>query len=291
MKFLKIFFINFLILALLCIIFESCIFFSLKKKYPNLKYRYNISYADSIEKMFPRPPAGLEYKKAPIMILGCSYSYGLFLEEKKSPHHILSELTQRPVFNYSLPGKGFQHSLYILQNKILDKKMSSPKYVIYFMMNDHIRRMYSPVMFSDLYGQPVYKLDKNSNLVFVSESLPWYRKAFLFYYFWNYYYFNWFQYKYSYHQKYVLAYLRQINYEIKKLYPDAKFVVVLYDDFNRFGIDFSPLEKDGIRVLQTKEITGENLLNVEKYTADDNSHPNEVAWNLVLPALVKELNL
>ena len=292
MKILKLLFLNILLLIILAGVFEICLFLSFKKSYPKIEYRFKtIPYIETISKSFPRSPVGLKYKKRPIMLMGCSYIYGLYLDENHSPHYKLSEITKRPVFNYALPGKGFQHALYIIQNKIYDKTMKNPEYCIYVMMNDHIRRMYSPVMFSDIYGQPEYKIYPDGIVKYKKDSLSWYKKLFIVYYIGNYYYFSIFEKRHDIHQKNIFSYIRAMKSELEKQYPDIKFVLLLYDDFNTYGIDFNPLKKDGITVIQTKELTGCNFWSNEYFVSDNDTHPVEKVWDIVIPALAKRLKI
>ena len=94
MKILKLLFLNILLLIILAGVFEICLFLSFKKSYPKIEYRFKtIPYIETISKSFPRSPVGLKYKKRPIMLMGCSYIYGLYLDENHSPHYKLSEIT------------------------------------------------------------------------------------------------------------------------------------------------------------------------------------------------------
>lgn len=292
MKILKIIFINLLILFVLAICLEACLFLSFKKCHPSARYNFkSLSYKDVIKKSFPRSPVGLDYDKPPIILMGCSYIYGLFYENEHTPHYKLSELTKRPVFNYAIPGKGLQHALFVVSNKLYDSRMKKPEYFIYVMMDDHVRRMYTQVMFNDNFAQPVYKIDNFGKITLKNEKFPLYRKFFSVYYFYNLYYFSYFYKNYYVHQKNVFAYFRTMKKLLDKQFPGIKFVILLYDDYNKFGINFSQLEDEGFIVLQTKELTGIRLQQPEYQMSKTDTHPTEAAWDVVIPALVNKLGL
>lgn len=293
-KIFKLIIINILLVLILACVLEACLFASFKMRYPQAKYDLrHLDYKESFKFFNPRQPAGLNYTKKPTMLLGCSFIYGLYLEGEHTPHYKLSELTKRPVFNYALPGKGLQHALYVIQNKIYDKRMEPPEYVIYVMIYDHIRRMYTQVMFNDNTGQPVYRITRDGEVKLVHDYFPFYKKFFTYYFINNIYYF-----KVSYkdnptHHKNALAYFKAMKKEINNQYPNAKFIILLYDDYFRFGLYIPEFEKEGFNVIQTKELTGVNFFD-PKYQVDADHgdlHPTEEVWDIILPELVKKLNL
>ena len=293
LKILSIVIINLLIFSVLFIISECYLYSSFKKRYPEAKRNLNkVEYKNFVIGTFPRAPVGLQYPGRPVIFAGCSYIYGLFLDVQQTPYYKFSELTKRPVYVFALPGKGLQHTLFVLQHKMYDTSIKNPEYFIYVMFNDHIRRMYTPVMFNDSMGYPLYKLDKKTGLfVEKTDYYPVYRKFFTYYYIKNIIFFTFFYKDIKTHEKNVFAYFRTMNNEIKKQYPDIKFVILLYDDYNKFGFDFSKLEKEGFTVIQTKELTGVNLQVPEYQVSKGDTHPTENAWDVVIPALVKRLKM
>ena len=292
MKILKLLIINIIVLIILAAIFEFSLFCVFKKANPDVKLNLQkIEYYDAVKNLELRKPVGLNYKKRPIILMGCSYIYGLYLDGIHTPQYKLSELSKRPVYNFAYPGKGFQHSLFILQNKLFDTNIKNPEYVIFVMQYDFIRRMYSPVMFTDFVAYPVYEINNFGKVTLKSTYYPPYKKFFTYYYINNLIYFNFFDNDTRTHQRNVFAYFRAIRKEIEKTYPDIKFVILLYDDWNKFGFNFRRLERDGFIVIQTRELTGVRLQTPEYRVSDTDSHPTEKAWDIVIPALVKKLNL
>ena len=90
----------------------------------------------------------------------------------------------------------------------------------------------------------------------------------------------------------IKLYLIQINESINKNFKNhdesTKFVVLVYDDVDNFN--WKELEKENIIVVHAQKIVGIDLTS-EEYNIADKVHPNEKAWEIIVPALVKELNL
>lgn len=285
MRLLKIITINVFILILLLCCFEFILYIVYKKNNPDETYHIGkIQYKSFIIPKRFKTVEGKEFKKKPIIVLGCSFAYGSFSNK-------LSLSSKRPVYNYSLPGKGFQNALYILQNKLYDKNIDNPEYIIYVMMSDHIRRMYSSVCMGDFVGYPFYSFNKKGELVMKYDYYPVYRQFYVFYYLNNIFYNFFLRNHYDLHNKYVNAYFMEMNKSLKEIYPNIKFVILIYGDKSNFGLDMSFLEKNGLIVLQTNEITGVDILSSEYQISDTDLHPNEEAWEIIIPALIKELNL
>ena len=102
-----------------------------------------------------------------------------------------------------------------------------------------------------------------------------------------------------------------------KLFPGSKFVVLLYSDVNKdlceellspgedsinrqfeilYSDDFRKnLEKIGITVISTEELIGRKMDREEDRVPSsidpNHPHPSASAWDEIVPALVKRLNL
>lgn len=292
MRVLKIIFFNILILFLLLCIFEVFLVIDNKRKAPNDKYHIGkLPYINLLRPERFRKPSGLNGTKQPIIILGCSFAYGWALKDEQTLGFKLSQYANVPVYNYAVQGKGLQNALFILQNKIYDNSIKNPQYVIYVMMSDHIRRLYTNVCMGDFVGYPIYKIDKYDNLTLKYDYFPFYRQFYTFYFFNNLIFNNLLYKDYKRHNRYVNAYFLQMNKEIKKQYPNIKFVILIFGDKNNFGLDLSKLEKNGFIILQTQEITGINFFNSRYQLSSTDPHPTEEVWNIIAPALADKLNL
>ncbi len=292
MKIIKIIFINILFLILLLGIFELILFFYYSNKEPNEKYHIGkIPYINLLTPDRFRPPVGVNYNKRPIIILGCSFAFGQYLNENQTLGYKLANYSHRPVYNYAVCGKGIQNALFILQNKLYDTSIKDPEFIIYVMMSDHIRRLYTNVCMGDFVGYPDYRIDKNGNIKLYRDYFPVYRQFYTFYYFNNLFYKYILRKNYKRHNLYINAYFEEMNKEIKKQFPNIKFVILIYGDKNNFGLDLSKLEKDGFIILQTDEISGVNLLQRKYQLSETDTHPTEEAWDIIIPALVNRLCL
>lgn len=88
---------------------------------------------------------GAESAKNPVLVFGCSYSYGHGLKNEQSFPYLLSEYTKRPVLNLSKCGTdaldGLKSLDIYMQNS--DRKIKNPDsadYLVYMYMYDHINR-------------------------------------------------------------------------------------------------------------------------------------------------------
>lgn len=293
MKIFKILVVNILLLLSFFAFSEFVLFKENQKKIPDVKYHIGkIPYIYLL--LSPdrfRPVSGESYVKKPIIILGCSFAYGFDLKYEDTIGYKLSELTKRPVYNYAVQGKAFQNSLFILEKKMYDTKIKNPEYIIYIMMSDHIRRLYSNVNIEDFVGQPIYKLDKDGYMTLKKDYYPVY-KQFYTYYALNNAVFNAFLKKdYDRHNKYIYSYFKTMKKYISSEYPDIKFVILMYGGRNNFGLDMSKLQEDGFIVLQTEDITGINLLQRKYQKSDVDKHPIPCAWDIVAKGLKERLKL
>lgn len=88
-------------------------------------------------------------------------------------------------------------------------------------------------------------------------------------------------------------YLKAINTEIKTNFKNSKqeppqLIVLLYDDSENIR-NFA--KENGITVIGLSQLIDIDLDNVEYQISQTDCHPNSKAWDVIVPALVKELNL
>lgn len=125
----------FLFAEICCLVYESRIIYneissfkdiSQKQKIRDvIKYfiiptyfdKRHIIYRDEI-----RNPAYTKSNKKPVLITGCSFAYGLFLDEKDCFHSILSKATGRTVYNIAVPSGSPRELLFLLKNYEKDDK-------------------------------------------------------------------------------------------------------------------------------------------------------------------------
>lgn len=96
--------------------------------------------------------------------------------------------------------------------------------------------------------------------------------------------------------QFVLMHFLTLQEEIHKRWQNTKLVVLFYDQFEDDNIKvfdeklIAELQKNGIIVVRTKDLTGKYL--TEGYFISENDiHPNEKAWDEVVPKLVVKMKL
>ena len=245
-----------------------------------------------------RAPVGLEYKSSPIVIFGCSYAYGQYLEPNQTFDYKLSHLTKRPVYNRALPGNGLPLMYYQSQDKSLYTQIKPPEHIIYVMIKHHYyRSMLYYFDIVDIFDLLHYHL-KNNNLEFDDYDNKF---------------FNFFKSLYIskvLNHIYTDRFINNIKNKDKvldlteKYFVESRkefetnwnkkinFTVILYDDYNiYYKNDLKKrLKNKGFNVIDTDELTNENL-RCEKYVMTENHHPNEKAWDLITTKIVEKLNL
>ncbi len=240
-----------------------------------------------------RKPCGLNYGKKPILIYGCSVAYGFALQEEESFGNQLSEFTKRPVYNFGMSAKGLQHAYYLMKN---DEKISpAPEYVFYVFINDHFRRMFIDCNKIDNLNYLTYRakrgdlieneqgsLSDKSYLVSNIKNMTYYGLKNIF-------------------KKQIFdffkIYLISMKNEVNRNYPNAKFVLINYDNgyFSELTSQrVAEIEKEGIDVVLLNEEFNDKL-KMDSYKnpveKDIFRHPNGKAWKLVVKYLTEKYNL
>ena len=91
----------------------------------------------------------------------------------------------------------------------------------------------------------------------------------------------------------ALAFFKETrNILEKKWNKKIKFIVIFYDnnEIRYKEMLRQKLEDNNFIVIDTDELTYEDL-NSEKYLFQDNLHPKETAWDLLVPLIIKKANL
>jgi len=259
----------------------------LEKK--GLSFRYKWQYSiitksrtleDVLNSDF-REPINLKSKKSPIIIFGCSYAYGENLNADENLGANLAKLTNRPVYNFGISGFGVQHFLALLKNKDFSD-IKNPEYIVYVYIHDHIRRMYSKYFeFLDkmLYFRYVYK---NGDFVedFKNDfNLYLYRKSHVVYVK------NLIDNPKNYDKNFLMLskYLERANLLIKKRFPNAKFIIYVYEDSDNYN--WKIIENMGIKVVKNSDLS-----KVKSMKMSD-GHPSAEAWKYYTPIFIKEAGI
>lgn len=286
----KIIIVNFVLILLFLLIAETVVFLYEKIQttaampFVLFKHKHSLNYY----KNFFREPVGTEYNSEPIYLYGCSFAHGDFLEEKERPDYILSELTKRPVYNFSMGGKGIQHALFIMQNQ--EKVKPYPEYFIYICYSDQLRRLLEPCGVIDNENFLNFKII-NNRIVFYPEKTDFLQNTYLY---------RKLLQMFLYHNQEILSsdktfktfelFIKQMNEEIHQNYPDSKFIFIFYDNspFNKKQTeDLIKMENKQFKILNLPDILGDSFYENPKYKIPNDEHPSAAAWRVIIPEIIK----
>lgn len=262
---------------------------SAKDTFEDLKWYIPFKYKTKREfndlKHETRTPSYKSSEKGQIILSGCSYAFGATLPEKDCLHTILSNITNRTVSNISIIGGSQRETLYILSNpEVLKRHIVWDKdvdYVIYISLKDHIVHLYK----DSNPNVPQYQTDKNFSKITFVHNDKLYKHTFL--------YNEIKKLKYSMtseeeQKKLRNLFFREINKEVKRLYPNCQFVILNYD--TEADTELLSLEREGVKILSLQDYNEE--ITTSKYmTKHINRHPNRQAYEETAKIIKRELKL
>ena len=269
---------------------------------------YNVKQLPLSQKTFEkfcgekRISYGEQYKKNPIVILGCSYTYGHGLKKEESFPYYLSEITERPVLNFSVCGSeiisSYQNFYKYLDDNLHKNLVKNTDYIVYVYMFDHINRYMQIRVFYNNYNDifepkglektlikiPVFKyVFASYRLQKVFDKYPKNEEAARIM------------------KKIIILYFKKIE----KYAPNSKKIIIIYDEkiadknsvediIYKHELMTSSIWKEiaketDIKVLHTKEITG--ILFDKNYKLKEDIadwHPNAKAWQVFTPKFAEE---
>lgn len=281
---------------------------------PDRKLNINI-YNQFLEKKRFNPPVFPNDNSSgslrPVILFGCSYVWmyqGVGFAEQ------LSAQMQRPVFNFAYAGWGAQHMLYLINNPLLPEiifneqinagitKPAKPEYAVYTYIREHFDRV--SILADYFYDTEPYLQYEFKNNQLQIKKYPFYIKLLIRFFSTRYIYLK-------FGRKSILSDEKKIDllekmiiesyHKIKAVYPDIKFAVLNY---YQEGFSFSPsagslfykeqnmfknLEKAGITVISTKDLTDKNLADEDVISGENDPHPNPAAWTFLVKPLAEKL--
>jgi|GEM_PF-2368187 len=237
-----------------------------------------------------RPDENMNSRLKPVLLMGCSFTYGDGLDENETMSYKLGKLTGRPIYNRAGKGFGPSHFLYQLKNENFYKLHREPEYIIYLFISNHENRIYKfKIEPLAVEFQPRYKYHngtleeikpKFTDRFITTEAYQYFRQAPL-----NV-------------TEELTAYFSEAQKEIKKHWKDAKLTVLLMPsakgadcehDQKKLADMEEALKNTGIRAVNLEKLVN-NDFSDEKFKADG-YHPSAYAWDVILPELIKELKL
>ena len=88
------------------------------------------------------------------------------------------------------------------------------------------------------------------------------------------------------------TYLKEMKKNQEENYPNAKFILILYDRKNNEYINLTneriqEIKNMGIEVLDFDKIFGDELYKQEYHIGVFDDHPNPKAWEKIVPEIVR----
>ena len=327
MKILKIVLLNFLVLALIIMLIDFCVYqkhvIAYKKNYsaeflkvfPVIKYFENyragyegqtIQEIDNLSFRNDLTPFNINKKEGGIIFIGCSYTFGTGIEDNEILSYLIYKNTNRNVLNLGIQAGGLQHFYYLINKNNFFKdnfpESFNPEYVFYTYIPNHIERLNSkiypqPLMVNGYYVR--YKLEDNK-LELQKPLLPSFLyksfivKSFLY---------NC-QIARDNEAKEIqddnFALFNKLLIETRKImeqkYPNIKFVILRYRTVNDGETAELPdmwdvLKEEGFIILDSEELIGRKFEYNSSDCTADNHHPSVKAWKMLVPKIIEKLNL
>lgn len=304
-------FLNLLFVVLLLFVLEGVAFLATAKE--------NSKFAKKADKVFPEHKVETKYEllsdfnptlrgksaiiensdKNDILWFGCSFAIGANLNYEQTPCYKISTLTNRSCINRSKSATGLQFMYYQFQHTNFQELSPNVDFVIYTFIPDHIFRLYNvqvnPLVpeFNLRYKlvhdypveeKPIFRPIYSSFLV--KKLLDFYslqkvRKEFGDYKLFN-------------------RLIKGTFYQIKNIYPNAKFIIVRFPtlvDIEELEPyikkELSTLNKTGIEVFDAKTFLNEQGIDYNNsiYWTEDKIHPSDKLWDIILPEIVKKYSM
>lgn len=259
-----------------------------------------------------RPIAGEEYTSAPIVLFGCSITYGNLLNDDNNFSGVLSKVAKRPVYNMAYDGWSPAYMLKQLEENRNLLFIKEPEYIIYTFIKDHKKRLvfYQGWGFeTQLYLR--YSFDKNGELYSLPCRYPFYWRLFT--------------------TKYIQHAIEKIKSKkteqidellfciferstsiVKNRWPNAKLVMLVYNDemcqneknkeLYRTEDTLTKVEQEkfkemGFEIYNMEELVSRSLCGEEyharcpMYGDVDHHHPSSKMWEEFVPKLVEKLKM
>ncbi len=243
------------------------------------------------------------YNNKSIIFFGCSYTFGAQLSDEETLSNKLAKKLNINVYNFGICASGIQHMLSLLQNNnFYNLIKEEPKYAIYTIIPDHFGRLQkyifpSPMMANGINLQ--YEL-KNNKIKKRYIPLNLFLKSFLVK---SIYYQidtkrNDFEPNIKEQNNLLAYYIFTESFKIlKKKYPNIKFIILRYETEEDLAEEYENekiwenLKKQGIIIINSSDLIGRKYKYASEDTCEDNYHPSEKAWDLLVPKLIEQIEL
>lgn len=261
---------------------------------PDIKLDYKLLNKFDYDRLksIMKPTIYMNSKKRPLLLMGCSYTYGSGLNNDQLFSTKIAKLTNRTTYNRGIAAGGAQHIYYQLNRDDFYKEVPDAEYIIYTFIYDHISRLYKHQF--TYFGQETNLRYEIKNGKF-EEVKPRFIPMYSFY--------TVRRIQAAMEEKAVenreqsfnffLTTMRESLKLAKKHYKNVKFVILTFKDPSNEVLteeEVNSLKKEGFIVLDAEKLVGHELTSKE-YRVEDGYHPSEKVWDEVTPKITRALNL
>ncbi len=258
--------------------------------FTNFTAGYYHTPGEDYRDVLPENPSG------DIILFGCSYVDGAYIWKDHKPSGVLSKYTNKNVYTFGVPGEGVASMFKVLINPKLYEDYPQPEYVIFITMFNHLYRTYPDDL--RMWAKYTNKDRFLSNFyTYVTRKISLTST--------------------EQHNELYKAMLKESDKIIQEHWPGTKLVLLVYQDIET-GEDlynhpdrgaaedmakfldhdnWKDIEDAGITVVYTKDLVG-SIVGKEQWQFLDAQlqdfgvgHPSGHAWQQVIPALAKKLNI
>jgi hypothetical protein len=249
------------------------------------------SYDNLIPYKFFRPIENKDSLKRPIIIFGCSFAYGDGLYHYQTLSYKLGQYTKRPIYNRAKSGWGVQHMYYQLSNDDFYKSVPKPEYIIYVYMDGHKGRITTPVSLD--FDNCYYAFYKKYKGQYIKKKRTFFSdKIIIQHYVSNYIINNYLSLGYKYNiqkEKDIIDYVIASKKAAENHWGnDIKFIIFSFAEIKE---ETKKYIRDNNILLFSKDDYKIDLENIEYQISSNDPHPNEKAWNEIVPLIVKQYNM
>lgn len=261
------------------------------------KFRYSKVTINSHDyrQYYFRPVEYRNKSKSPILLFGCSFVEGFGLRDNQIFSYKLADYTDRTVFNFGQCGTGIQFFYSLLSDdSFINFLPKNTEYVIYTFIPDHLPRLYRyrPFVFEPKYINRY--LIKNNKLTEDKLHFLFLHSTFTSAVIEEYVSNERFKNKEKTDELFLKLFVESDKI-IKRKLPKAKFVILCYSNTSwDFPIksELELLRKTipDVTIIDLNDYFPE-LYNNSEYCISDGFHPNEKAWDLIVPFISEKLQL
>ena len=236
-----------------------------------------------------RPVEKRNPNKKPIILFGCSYTYGFGLNEDETFSRKLADFTDRTVINRGKSGTGIPFMYYQLSDeKVVKELPKDTEYVIFTLISDHFRRLFRYRNFvANAEHTLRYKITEKDGEKILVEDRPIF--PFLHSLFTSIVIEENIEKNSAFGDKMDTLFIKlmsESNKLIKKNFPNAKFVVIYFE----CPTDIPNSYNKEIRLL-SKNIEDITVFRVKKEVHQIRNNPTGEAWDKIIPVLSEKLHL